>query len=229
MKNANNRMMGKYSLKHKVKEFHVGDCVTVRIPRIDRASTDRNRLPCIIVQVIGTARAMYRLRCKSGVLNQCYSACDMELLEGNYNLSVKGWERSTRVSLRAASKESTPWSAFSQQCPCKKNKIECTSHCHKEDNCKNKNCTPASAMKLSTPSNGNKTPFLDTQTSLSCACKTRCNSAKYCFCKKNKLSCTAVCHPGHSCTNGDHNKLLCSIDLSADPELSKDDEDDKDT
>ena len=88
--------------------------------------------------------------------------------EGNFCLSVKGWKRSTRVSLRAASKESTPWSAFSknrckctagcstQQCPCKKNKIEWTSHCHKGDNCKNKNCTPASAMKSSTPSYSNK-------------------------------------------------------------------------
>ena len=31
--------------------------------------------------------------------NKCYSACDLELFEGNYNLSVIGWERSTRVSL----------------------------------------------------------------------------------------------------------------------------------
>ena len=38
-----------------------------------------------------------------------------------------------------------------------------------------------------------------------------------------------MCHPGHSCTNGDHNKPLCNIDLTADPELSKDDGDDKDT
>ena len=45
LKNAN-EMMVKYNLKHKVKEFHVGDCVTVRIPRIDWASTDPNRLPC---------------------------------------------------------------------------------------------------------------------------------------------------------------------------------------
>ena len=148
---------------------------------------------------------------------------------------MKGWENSTRVSLRAASKESTPWSAFSknrckctagcntQWCPCKKNKIECTSHCHKGDNGKNKNCTPALAMKLSPPSSSNKTPFLDTQASLSCACKTRCNSAKYCCCKKNKLSCSARCHPGHSCTNGDHTKPLCKMDLTA--ELSGDDAD----
>ena len=31
-KEYTNRMMVKYNLKHKVKEFHVGDCVTVRIP-----------------------------------------------------------------------------------------------------------------------------------------------------------------------------------------------------
>ena len=92
----------------------------MRIPRIDRASTDPNRLPCITVQVIGTACAMYRLRCKSGVLNKCYSACNLEFFEGNFCLSVKGWESSTRVSLRAASKESTPWSAFS------KNRCKCT-------------------------------------------------------------------------------------------------------
>ena len=104
-------MMVKYNLKHKVKEFHVGDCVTVRIPHIDRASTDPNRLPCIIVQVIGTACAMYCLRCKSGVLNKFYSACDMEFIEGYFCLSVKGWECSTCVSLRAALKTSTPWSA----------------------------------------------------------------------------------------------------------------------
>ena len=110
-----------------------------------------------------------------------------------------------------------------QWCPCKKNKIEYTSHCHKGDNCKNKNCTPASAMKLSPPSYSNKTPFLDTQASLSCACKTRCNSAKYCCCKENKSSCSARCHPGHSCTNSDHTKPLCKMDLTA--ELSGDDED----
>ena len=81
MKNAN-RMIVKYDLKHKVKEFHVGDCVTERIPHIDWASTDPNRLPCIIVHVIGTARAMTCLWCKSGVLNKCYFACDLEFSKG---------------------------------------------------------------------------------------------------------------------------------------------------
>ena len=55
---------------------------------------------------------MYHLWCKSGVLNKCYSVCDLEFFEENFYLSVKGWESSTCVSLPAASKASTPWSAF---------------------------------------------------------------------------------------------------------------------
>ena len=54
------------------------------------ASTDPNRLPCIIVHVIGMACAMYCLRSKSGMLNKYYSACDLEFFEGNFCLSVKG-------------------------------------------------------------------------------------------------------------------------------------------
>ena len=165
-----------------------------------------------------------------------HSACDLEFFEGNFCLSVKGWESSTCVSLRAALKASTTRSTFSKnRCKCTagcstqwcKNKIVCTSHCHKGDNCKNKNYTPASAMKSSTPSNSNKTPFLDTQASLSCAYKMKCNSAKYCCCNKKKSSCSDICHPGHSCTNGDHTKPLCKMDLAV--ELSEDDEDNEDT
>ena len=124
LKNAN-RMMVKYNLKHKVKEFHAGDCVTVRIPRIDRASTDSNRLPCIIVQVIGTARAMYCLRCKSGVLNKCYnSACDLELFEGNYNLSVKGYGKCLLMChFEQLLKKAQQAAAHNSACTCKKNKI----------------------------------------------------------------------------------------------------------
>ena len=44
---------------------------------------------------------------------------------------------------------------------------------------------------------------------------------------KKKWSCSAQCHPGHSCTNGEHRKSLCKMDLAA--ELNEDDEDDKDT
>ena len=225
-------MMVKCNLKHKVKEFHVGDCVIVRISRIDWASTDPNRLPCMIVQVIGAACAMYHLRCKSGVLNKCYSACDLEFFEGNFCVSVKGWERSTHVSLRAASKESTPWSAFSknrckctagcstQWCPCKKNKIECTSHCRKGDNCNNKNCTPASAMKSSTPSE-----LLSWIPKHHCHVHTKRDATVQCIAAAKRTN-----HPALLVVTQDilvlteiTQKPLCKMDLTA--ELSAEDED----
>lgn len=46
----------------KVMLFKVGDFVSVRVPRIDRASTDIHRLPCIVVQKIGSKFHLYRLR-----------------------------------------------------------------------------------------------------------------------------------------------------------------------
>ncbi|KAL5516079.1 hypothetical protein EMCRGX_G001345 [Ephydatia muelleri] len=40
---------------HHIKQFAVGDNVSVRIPRIDRANTDLQRLPCIVVEIVGTS------------------------------------------------------------------------------------------------------------------------------------------------------------------------------
>lgn len=60
----------KYSKRRYKKSlsFHLGDNVSVRIPRIDRAETDLPLLPCTIVQICGKARTQYRLRCQHGVL-----------------------------------------------------------------------------------------------------------------------------------------------------------------
>ncbi|KAL5509343.1 hypothetical protein EMCRGX_G004698 [Ephydatia muelleri] len=49
------RMGQKYSKHngHHIKKFAVGDSVSVRVPRIDRANTDLQRLPCIVVEIVG--------------------------------------------------------------------------------------------------------------------------------------------------------------------------------
>ena len=64
------KMGQKYSKHngHHIKQFAVGDNVSNRIPRIDRANTDLQRLPCIIVEIVGKACTMYRLCCKVMVL-----------------------------------------------------------------------------------------------------------------------------------------------------------------
>ena len=48
----------KYEKQHKVKEFRVGEYVSVLVPQIDRASTDLQRLPCVVVEVIRKARVV---------------------------------------------------------------------------------------------------------------------------------------------------------------------------
>ncbi len=42
--------------------FTVGDFVSIKIPRIDRSSTDLHRLPCVVVEKLGQTHHLYRLR-----------------------------------------------------------------------------------------------------------------------------------------------------------------------
>ena len=58
------RMKMKYcKAKHKkVATFDSGDFVSIKIPRIDRTSTDIHRLPCVVVQQLGSQYHLYRLR-----------------------------------------------------------------------------------------------------------------------------------------------------------------------
>ena len=48
--------------RKKVITFSVGDFVSVRIPRIDRSSTDFHRVVCIVVEKLGQKFHLYRLR-----------------------------------------------------------------------------------------------------------------------------------------------------------------------
>ena len=145
------QMTKKYSKQHKVKEFLVGENVSLRIPRIDRTCSDMLCLPCVIVQISGEHHSLYRLRCSSGVLQRCYRADDLEPFKGDYSIPVDGWEVQPIVTLKEAASKQSPWNSFtankcnckpgtceSCRCRCKKNEIECSSHCHKGDHCKNK-------------------------------------------------------------------------------------------
>ena len=139
-KNAE-RMIEKYAKKAKIHDFRVGEYASVSISRIDRAATDLQHLPCIIVEVIGKAQCMYRLRCRYGVLRSCFHAGDLEPFNGTYNIPLNGWEDQSRISLREAACLQTPGNAFVKnrcncksggcttlRCHCKKVGIDCSTH-----------------------------------------------------------------------------------------------------
>ena len=56
------RMAHRYNSNRKTLVFSVGDVVSLRIPQIDRTSSDQPRLPCVVVEVKGKAQNLYRLR-----------------------------------------------------------------------------------------------------------------------------------------------------------------------
>ena len=58
------RMRMKYTKckRKKVLTFSPGDIVSIRVPRIDRTSTDFHRIPCVVVERRGSKFFLYRLR-----------------------------------------------------------------------------------------------------------------------------------------------------------------------
>ena len=106
---------------HHIEQFAVGDNVSVRVPCNDRANTDLQRLPCIVVEIVGKACTMYHLCCKVGVLNTCYGAGDLEVFSGSFEFAVEGWRTMPVISLiREAAKLQAPWNSFTKhRCPCK--------------------------------------------------------------------------------------------------------------
>lgn len=132
-KNAD-RMKLKHAKQHKVKDYRVGYSVSVHVPRINRTSTDPQRLPCVMMEVTGKSQAAYCLCCKSGVLKVCYHACDLEVYSGSYGILVTGLKEAARTSLQEAAKQSAPGNKCNcsgacdtQRCPCKKKGIDCSS------------------------------------------------------------------------------------------------------
>ena len=149
------RMKNRYLHCTNVTQFEVGNLVSVRIPKIDRARTDIRRLPCIVVQKTGKKHIFYRLRCVHGVLKSCYQESDLELYpsgdssSNDSSLKVDGWKEENRITLREASMRQNPCNKFygdkcsckkgcsSRRCGCVMKGKPCSSHCHGGRPCQN--------------------------------------------------------------------------------------------
>ena len=104
----------------------------------------------VIIQITGEHHSLYRLRGSSGVLQRRYRADDLKPFKGDYSISVDGWEVQPIVTLKEAASSShlgthsLPINVIANLVPVRvadadaKNEIECSSHCHKRDHCKNK-------------------------------------------------------------------------------------------
>jgi len=214
--------------------------VSVCIPRIDKANTDQQRLPCIVVKITGQAQEFNKLGCKGGVLKTHFLASDLEHFCGSFNIPLQGWEDEPIVSFREAAKLQAPWNVFvdnkshckpgtckTKRCKCFKNKFDCRSHCHSGLSCTNKKFEEVVVKKEDNKHvSGRKRNSTYTsnyhQQNLSSkkikledkvtACK--CKNKERCVCRKEKFS-SKNCHSNHSLTNSSVQKMLKNtIDLT---------------
>ena len=144
------KMKVKYSKRKRVTnvEFREGDFVTVRIPKIDRSSTDQPRLMAKVVECKGNSEKMYKLQCRHGFIEGWYRTGDLM----PYGQSSDVQMREAIISLREASRLENPNKVERKKCRCQgpcgkncfcvKNNLKCSSHCHPSKTCRNVESKP---------------------------------------------------------------------------------------
>ena len=78
--------------------------MAVNIPQKDRSSTTLQRLPCIVVEVLGSQQNTYRLQCRHGFINKCYPRGQLEPYTGGLEIKCPS-KMAPKLSLREAGKE----------------------------------------------------------------------------------------------------------------------------
>ena len=81
-------MSNPYNKKFKAADYYVGDSVSVKIPKIDRSSTDLSRIPGVIIKVAGHKVISYQIGTEYGILNDCYRAVgDLQHYSGSVEVN----------------------------------------------------------------------------------------------------------------------------------------------
>ena len=118
--------------------YEIGEFVRIGIPKIDHSSTDRKLLICKVVGIVDGG--LYKLGCKSGILNICYNAVELISTRATDFPELREIPN-TLISLREASLcqswgEMTSYqcncrgSCKTNYCNCKKAGVLCGARCH---------------------------------------------------------------------------------------------------
>ena len=91
--------MSYFLTRLKVKDFAVGDKVSVSVPYHERTSTDLRRLPGIVTAVKGDRVKMYVVGTKFGILQSKLRAGDLQSYNGDVTCHTNRLEELTGVCL----------------------------------------------------------------------------------------------------------------------------------
>jgi hypothetical protein len=145
------RMAAKYAGNHHIVAFEVGDCVTLKLPKDIRTSTDNLRLRCRVKAV--PKENHYRLQTQWGILDKLHPTADLnavplpnwesfkaELLDApqkeiSMTYAAKQASTSTRVAVSCNCKTTAKSGGRcrNNRCQCIKYDVHCSQYCHSDD------------------------------------------------------------------------------------------------
>lgn len=144
---ARAQMVQKYSKRHDIQHFEVGDIVSVKVPREDRTSTDNRRLFGRILEEPYPHR--YKILTYSGIIQRLVPTKGLGMVDKALWSDISIPECTKEVTLSLAAREASTSARVGISCQCKgtcntkrckcyKEDKQCSVHCHRDDqNCGN--------------------------------------------------------------------------------------------
>jgi hypothetical protein len=140
-------MVRKYTKKHDIQHFEVGDIVSIKVPREDRTSTDNKRL---FARVLDEPYPhWYQVLTLSGIIQRLIPTKSLGVVEQALWSDILIPTSTKQVTLGLAAREASTSARVGVSCQCKgqcstkrcrcyKETKECSVHCHNDDhNCGN--------------------------------------------------------------------------------------------
>ncbi|KAF5137881.1 hypothetical protein E5D57_001660 [Metarhizium anisopliae] len=149
------RMMQKHSKQHTIQHFNIGDIVSIKVPREDRASTDNRRLFGRILEEPYAHR--YRILTTSGVIKRLIPTKGLSAVNESLWSDITIPRTTKEVTLIEAARDASTSARIGVSCQCKgecktkrcmcyKEDKTCTVHCHRDDH----NCGNQSELAIGT-------------------------------------------------------------------------------
>jgi transposase InsO family protein len=140
---ARAQMVQKYSKKHDIQHFEIGDIVSLKVPREDRTSTDNRRLFGRILNEPYSYR--YKVLTSSGIIKRLIPIKELGIVAEALWSDIIIPETTKEVTLGLAAREASTSSRVGISCQCKgpcstkrckcyKEGKQCSVHCHRDEN-----------------------------------------------------------------------------------------------
>jgi hypothetical protein len=135
-------MSKKYSKKHDIQHFEIGDIVSIKVPREDRTSTDNRRLFARILEEPYSHR--YKVITYSGVIKRLIPTKELGVVEPALWPDILIPNSTNQVALGTAARDASTSERVGVSCQCKghcntkrcrcyKEGKQCSVHCHRDD------------------------------------------------------------------------------------------------